>query len=210
MRAAVATGLGLGFLVAAQVGPIWLLCARSVLRGRLVIGLAVGAGAALVDAAYACLGVAGAAQLLRVDALRVGLGMAGAGVLVALGARTLWSATRVRAGAETAGEVGSPLRALRTSLLATASNPMTIASWAAAFAAASAASVATTAATTAALLAGIGVGSFAWFAILSVAMAAVRRRVGQGALRAADALAGLGLVGFGGLLAWRSARSDLS
>jgi hypothetical protein len=30
---AVAAGLGLGFITAAQVGPIWLLCLRSTLRG---------------------------------------------------------------------------------------------------------------------------------------------------------------------------------
>ena len=159
MFVALWTGLGLGFLVAAQVGPIWLLCARSVLRGRLATGLAVGAGAALVDLAYACLGVAGAAQLLRV------------------------------------------------SLAATASNPLTIASWAAVFAAASAASVATSTATTSAVLAGIGVGSFAWFSILSLAMTALRRRIGDRGLRAADALAGLGLLGFGCLLGWRTLRS---
>jgi hypothetical protein len=47
------------------------------------------------------------------------------------------------------------------------------------FAAASAASVATSPATTAAMLAGIGVGSFAWFSILSLGMATLRRRLGQ-------------------------------
>jgi putative LysE/RhtB family amino acid efflux pump len=201
------TGLALGFLVAAQVGPIWLLCARSVLRGRLVTGLAVGAGAALVDLAYACLGVAGAAQLLRLVALRVVLGLVGAAVLLALGARTLWSAFRVRVGGETQAELSSPLRALRISLAATASNPLTIASWGAVFAAASAASVATGAGTTSAMLAGIGVGSFAWFTVLSLGMAALRRRMGDRGLRVADAFAGLGLLGFGGLLGWRAARN---
>jgi threonine/homoserine/homoserine lactone efflux protein len=207
MTVALWTGLGLGFLVAAQVGPIWLLCARSVLRGQLVTGLAIGAGAALVDLAYACLGVAGAAQLLRVMALRLALGLVGTAVLLALGARTLWSAFRVRAGGETQAELASPLRALRVSLAATASNPLTIASWGAVFAAASAASVATSTATTSAMLAGIGVGSFAWFSILSLGMTALRQRIGDRGLRAADTLAGLGLLGFGGLLGWRTLRT---
>src|SRR5688500_13196894 len=100
MRTAVAAGLGLGLLVAAQVGPIWLLCARTALRGRLGAALGVGAGAATVDLLYACLGVAGAAQLLRIAALRVALGLVGASVLVLLGARTLRSAFRIRLGAE--------------------------------------------------------------------------------------------------------------
>ena len=58
--AALATGFGLGFFVAAQVGPISLLCVRSVLRGRLLTGLGIGLGAALIDITYAALGVAGA------------------------------------------------------------------------------------------------------------------------------------------------------
>ncbi|HYT25398.1 MAG TPA: LysE family transporter [Actinomycetota bacterium] len=207
MLTAVTAGIGLGFLVAAQVGPIWLLCARTVLRGRLASGLAIGAGAAAVDLLYACLGVAGAAQLLRVAALRVTLGLLGAGVLLVLGARTLASAFRVRSGNEVEGDVGTPSAALRTSLVATASNPMTIASWAAVFAAASTASVATSAATTSALLAGIFGGSLAWFTALSLAMAGLRPRLGERGLRAADLLAGAGLVGFGGLLGWRALRS---
>jgi len=206
MLAALSAGLGLGFLVAAQVGPIWLLCARSVLRGRLATGLAIGLGAALVDLAYACLGVAGAAQLMRVAGLRVALGILGATVLVILGGRTLWSAFRIRAGGETEAELASPARALRVSLLATASNPLTIASWAAVFAAASTASVATGTATTAAMLAGIGFGSLTWFTILSLAMALLRRRIGSRGLRLADTLAGLGLLSFAGLLGWRTLR----
>ena len=83
------TGLGLGFLVAAQVGPIWLLCARTALRAGLPGGLAVGLGAAVVDTAYACLGVAGMARILELPGARRGLGLAGAAVLLFLGVRTL-------------------------------------------------------------------------------------------------------------------------
>ena len=67
-------------------------------------------------------------------------------------------------------------------------------------------SLATSAATTSALLVGIGVGSFAWFVVLSLLMAGLRPRLGEGGLRAADALAGAGLLGFGGLLGWRVVR----
>jgi putative LysE/RhtB family amino acid efflux pump len=201
---ALLAGFGLGFLVGAQVGPIWLLCARTSLRHGASSGLAVGLGAALVDTAYASLGVAGATQLLQVPGLRLGLGLLGAAVLVFLGARTLWSALRVRMGGEADVEVASPLRALRTSLAATASNPMTIASWAAIFAAASAAGVARTAPEALLLLAGVGAGSMAWFTLLSVGMALLRRRIGGRGLRLADGLAGLGLLGFGGLLGWQT------
>src|SRR5204863_8839325 len=120
-------------LVAAGVGPVWLLCVRSTLRHGFGVGAAIGAGAALVDTAYAALGVAGASALLTIDALRLALGLVGAAVLAVLGARTLWSAFRVRLGGEAEDEVASPRRAFATSLAATASNPLTIASWAAIF-----------------------------------------------------------------------------
>ena len=67
MTGALAAGLGLGFLTAAQVGPIWLLCLRSTLRGGFRVGVAIGAGAAIVDMVYAALGVAGASRLLAID-----------------------------------------------------------------------------------------------------------------------------------------------
>ena len=141
MAGAVAAGLGLGFLTAAQVGPIWLLCLRSTLRSGFRVGVAIGAGAAVVDMIYATLGVAGASRLLEIDPLRVALGLAGAAVLALIGLRTLASAFRIRLGGEVEDEVGSPRRAFVTSLGATASNPMTIAAWAAIFSAASTASV---------------------------------------------------------------------
>jgi threonine/homoserine/homoserine lactone efflux protein len=200
------TGFGLGFVVAAQVGPIWLLCVRSVLRGRLLTGLAIGAGAAIIDLTYAALGVAGVTQLLRIASVRLALGLAGAAVLLVIGGRTVWSAFRIRAGLETGEEMISPPRALRTALIATASNPLTIVSWAAVFAAASTARIASTTPSVAVLLAAVGIGSFAWFAALSGAVALVRRRVGPRGLCLADTLSGLGIMGFGGLLGWRAAR----
>ena len=206
MLTAFATGLGLGFLVAAQVGPIWLLCVRSVLRGRLLSGLGIGLGAALIDVVYAALGVAGVTQLLRIPQIRLGLGLAGAGLLLAIGARTLWSAVRIRSGLETPAEIISPGRAFRTAMVATASNPLTIVAWGAIFAAVSTARIAHTTPAAAALLAAIGFGSFAWFATLSGAVAVVRRRVGERGLHIADALSGLGIMGFGGVLGWRALR----
>src|ERR1700742_1343318 len=82
MLTAALAGLGLGLFVAAQVGPVSLLCVRAVLRQGLRPGLAIGLGAALVDVAYATLGMLGVAQLIRSDVIRVTLGAVGAGVLI--------------------------------------------------------------------------------------------------------------------------------
>jgi putative LysE/RhtB family amino acid efflux pump len=201
---ALVVGLGLGAFVAAQVGPVSLLCARTSMRHGFVAGAAVGAGAASVDLLYACLGVAGVAALLQVTALRVGLGLVGAAVLVVLGVRTFQSAFRVRLGAETDDEVVAPWSAFRTAVAATASNPLTIASWAAIFSAAAVASVVVDVATTVELVVGVGIGSLAWFTALAAAFTFAGRRVGTRGLAVIDGVAGLGLIAFGGVLAVRS------
>lgn len=203
---ALATGLGLGALVAAQVGPVSLLCIRTTLRYGFAPGLAVGAGAASVDTLYGALGMLGAASVVAIGPVRVVLGAVGAAVLVVMGLRTLRAAQRVRLGLEMTTEVVTPARAWRTALAATASNPLTIASWATAFAAASTASVVRGWVDGVALLAGIGVGSVGWFAVLSLGVALAGRRLGDRAVQAADAVAGAGLVGFGALLGVRTAR----
>jgi putative LysE/RhtB family amino acid efflux pump len=199
-------GFGLGFFVALQLGPMSLLLIRSTLRAGLRVGLAIGAGIALIDALYAAAGAAGAAPLLAVDPVRLVLGLAGAAVLLWLGARTLHSAFRVRLGGEVAAEIATPGRAFRTALAGTASNPATIASWAAIFAAASAAGAADSADGAVLLVAGVGLGSLAWVTVLAGGTAVVRRAVGVRAIRIADVVAGLGLLGFGGALGWSTLR----
>jgi putative LysE/RhtB family amino acid efflux pump len=204
MAAALAAGFGLGFVVAAQIGPISLLCIRSVLRGRFAVGVAIGAGAAVIDALYAALGAAGAGALLQIDAARLTLGIVGACVLAAIGLRTLHSAFRVRLGGESTDEVASPRRAFLTSLGATASNPLTIASWAAAFSAASTAALAGSASTAVVLVAGVGWGTLTWFTILSGGVSLARRRIGARLVTVVDAISGAAILGFAGLLGWRT------
>lgn len=161
-----AVGFGLGFFVGAQPGPVSLLCIRSVLRGALASGIAIGAGA-----------------------------------------RTLWAAFRVRLGGESEDEGASPRRAFTTAVAATASNPLTIATWAAIFTAASAASVsdaASSAGGAALMLGGVALGTLSAFTSLSVLVALVRQRFGPRLLATVDVVAGSGLLGFAGLLGWRA------
>ena len=196
---ALTIGFGLGFLVAMQLGPMSLFLIRSTLRSGWAVGLAIGAGIALVDALYAAAGAAGAASLLAFDPLRTAFSLVGAAVLLFLGVRTLRDAFRVRLGAETEDEVASPRRAFLTSAAATASNPLTIASWAAVFAAASGVG-----ATPGLLVAGVGAGSLVWVTLLATGTATARRALGERAMRIADVLAGTGLLVFGCALALRA------
>jgi threonine/homoserine/homoserine lactone efflux protein len=204
---ALLVGFGLGFFVGAQPGPVSLLCIRSVVRGALGAGIAIGAGAALIDLLYAALGLAGAASLLEIAELRLAFGLLGAGVLAYIGYRTLWSAFRVRLGGESEAEVATPRRAFATAVAATASNPLTIATWAAIFTAAGAAAVGDAAASAsgaALLLGGVALGTLTAFSLLSLLVAAVRGRFGPRLMATVDVVAGAGLLGFAGLLGWRT------
>jgi putative LysE/RhtB family amino acid efflux pump len=201
---ALSIGFGMGLLVAAQLGPMSLFLIRSVLRGSLRTGLAIGAGIAVVDTLYAAAGAAGAAPVLTIDSVRVVFGLVGATVLAILGIRTLHSAFRVRLGAEADEEVATPRRAFATALAATASNPLTIASWAALFAAASVAGATDSPTSAVALLLGVGLGSLTSVSAMAVGVALARRWVGARLLRAVDSVAGTGLLGFAGVLGYRT------
>ena len=188
-----ALGLGLGFVVAMQIGPMSLWLVRSTLAAGWRVGLAIGAGIAVIDAGYAAAGAAGAAPLLTIGPLETLLGVVGAAVMAYLGVRTL---TAVHDGAA-APEAASPRRAFLTSLAGTASNPLTIASWAAVFAAAGAAG----AHSPPLLVAGVGLGSLAWVSLLATGTAGAKRAVGPRVVRAADLVAGTAMLAFAVVLA---------
>src|ERR1700722_14771950 len=121
MNAAV-IGFGLGFFVALQLGPMSLFLIRSTLRSGWKVGLAIGAGIATIDGLYAAAGAGGATPFLSIHPVRLALGLIGSVGLVGLGARTLYSALRVRVGGESPFEVSTPRRAFLTALGGTASN----------------------------------------------------------------------------------------
>jgi putative LysE/RhtB family amino acid efflux pump len=195
-------GFGLGFFVALQLGPMSLFLIRSTLRSGWRVGLAIGAGIAIVDGLYAAAGAGGATPLLSIQRVRLALGLAGAAVIVWIGARTLYTAVRVRVGAETAFETSTPRRAFLTALGGTASNPSTIVSWGAIFAATTTAGLVHTTGDAVLLVAGVAIGSATWVTILASGVALAGRSMSMRGLRVTDAVAGAGVVGFGGALAY--------
>ena len=197
-----AIGFGLGFFVALQVGPMSLFLIRSTLRSGWKVGLAIGAGIAVIDGLYAAAGAGGATPLLNIQPVRLALGLAGAAVLIWLGARTLYAAVRVRVGSETPSDIATPKRAFLTALGGTASNPSTIVSWGAIFAAASTAGLVHTTGAAVLLVAGVGIGSLTWVSILAAGVALAGRSMNSRAMRVTDAVAGAGLLGFGAALAY--------
>jgi putative LysE/RhtB family amino acid efflux pump len=197
-------GYLIGLLLAAQVGPVTLLIIRSVLRGgrALAVGLAMAGAVALVDTLYATAGLSGAGSLVGGGPARLGLGLASAAILVTIGLRTIWAGWRARSGLELADDVVMPERAFATAVAATALNPLTIALWTVSFPAA--APHAAGAAQASGLLAGVALGTLTWYGGISTAVALARRQVGPRFVAAVDLTAGCGLVGFGGLIGYRS------
>jgi threonine/homoserine/homoserine lactone efflux protein len=198
---ALAAGLAVGMLIALEVGPIFLLCARTSARFGFRAGAGIGMGAATVDLGYAALGALGAAVLLQFEPLRLVLGLAGAGVLASFGLRTLRDAFRVRLGAEDEVEVVTPGAAYRTGLLATASNPLTVLTWAAVFSGAAVTSIAGDTTNAALFVVGCASGSLVSHLALAGAMSWLGARLSTTALRVIDIVSGVGLLLFGGVLA---------
>jgi putative LysE/RhtB family amino acid efflux pump len=202
----IATGLVLGVAVAAPLGPVGLLAVRTSVRFGFSVGLGVGLGAAVIDTTYAALGLLGAASLLQWGVAQLTLGLVGAAVLVGFGLRTLHSALRVRLGGEVPDEVQTPGRAFRVGLVATASNPLTVLTWAALLGAAVAVTGSGGPLAAVTLLLGVFVGSAGWFMALTWAAAHAGRRMSDRVLGVVDLVAGAGLLAFGAALGIKTVR----
>ena len=206
MTADAAAGVALGLFFAAQIGPVTLLMIRSVLRGGrgFAVGFAMASAVAAIDVLYAAVGLAGVGRLVSGEPIRLALGLASASILVVIGARTLWTGVRARAGLEVDDEVVAPRTAFATAVAATALNPLTIALWTIAFPAAVPAGATDSVANAAAVVLGVAVGTLAWYCGIATLVAAAGKYVGDRILRAVDVLTGAGLVGFGGVLGHRA------
>ncbi len=187
-------GLAIGFLIAAPVGPIGVLCIRRSLADGFRTGLATGLGAATADAAYGCVAGFG---LTAISNFLVGqrpwLELIGGAFLCYLGIRTMVS----KPAEQSAGSGGNRLLAAYLSTVAlTLTNPATILSFAAVFLGLGlAAAGGYTAATS--LVLGVFTGSALWWLILSGGVGLLRSRLKSDWLRAVNQLSGALLIAFG-------------
>ena len=190
--------VGIGLAIAAPVGPIGVLCIRrSVAHGR-VAGLATGLGAATADAAYgaiAAFGLTAASDaLLR---FATPMRIVGGAFLVLLGARTFFARP---AAAPIDGNRGL-VTAYTTSVGLTITNPTTILSFAAVFASIGFIDEDPGAVLAALIVAGIFLGSAAWWLFLSWLAS---RAAGRLNLRAVNRVSGV-VVGVFGVAALATA-----
>jgi threonine/homoserine/homoserine lactone efflux protein len=187
----------IGLSIAAPVGPIGVLCIRRTLVFGRRVGFVSGLGAATADAFYGAVAAFGLTFLFRffVQNARP-LHLVGGAVLLLLGFRTMLARGSASAPPAAAGRFGGLLPAYASTLFLTITNPLTIISFAAVFAAIAPAgglnyrSAAET-------VAGVFVGSAAWWLILSMGVGAVRQAAGPSLLAWVSRLSGGVIAAFG-------------
>lgn len=193
-------GLAFGFVLAATVGPMWVLCLRRTLAYGALTGFVSGMGIAAADGLY---GAVAAFGLTAVSGFLLAhgfwIGMAGGLFLVTLGIRTLVS--RPAANGETP-KPASLAQAFASTLGLTLANPPTILAFAAIFAGLGLAANADYAAAALVTL-GVFLGSAAWWVLLAAFAGKLRARLGPRLLRAVNVVSGLTILGFA---AWQFAQ----
>lgn len=173
--------VGIGFTLAAAVGPIWLLVAQRTLTRGWRIGLVSGSGVAMADGLYGLLGALGLQAVKSALAeVNTWLRPAGALVMAAVGLRIFFS-THIAKAAE--GDTdqdlgkGNFLRAWISIFLLTLANPMTILSFAAVYTGAGEAGLGLTTNTAASFGAAIFSGSMLWWMTLVAGISAGKKRI---------------------------------
>ncbi|MDV7141949.1 LysE family transporter [Tropicimonas sp. TH_r6] len=194
-------GIGIGFAIAAPVGPIGLLCIRRTLMDGRAAGLATGLGAATADGLYGLMVAAGFAATGLLVSYADSLAIAGGLLIATLGALSLRGYfIAVRAAEPVAVSDGRPYRgvlsAWATSFALTLSNPMTILAFIGMIAAlGSAASGNPTAPYL--LVIGVFMGSALWWLMLVQLAGWVGNRMNADAMRWLDLASGSVLLIWG-------------
>jgi threonine/homoserine/homoserine lactone efflux protein len=197
-------GIGIGFSVAAAVGPISLLCVQRTLRRGWRIGLASGLGVATADAFYGLLGGLGFTVITNfLVGQQAVLSFLGGIVLVYLGIRTFLSKRNIQAAQEGSQGVVSYLGAYTSIFLLTLSNPMTIISFAAIYAGIGVLGLEYSWNAAAAFSLSIFIGSSAWWLVLVGGVNRLRSRFKPELLVWLNRISGVVIAAFGVVILWQ-------
>jgi threonine/homoserine/homoserine lactone efflux protein len=189
-------GLLFGFLLAATVGPMWLLCFRRTLQHGALAGFVSGMGIAVADGLYGAVAAFGLTSISGF-LLRHGfwIGLVGGVFLLYLGVKTLLAHPDTNASNATSSAGFSSLaQAFVSTLGLTLANPPTILAFVAIFAGLGLA--ASNYATAGLLVLGVFLGSASWWILLAAGAGWLRERIGPKLFRAINIVAGLTILGF--------------
>jgi threonine/homoserine/homoserine lactone efflux protein len=189
-------GLILGFVIAAPVGPIGLLCIRRSLNHGRRAGLASGMGAATADSIYGFIAAFGLTYIS--DALSQHeflFRILGAGLLCFLGAKTFIAKPEQRCPT---GLPGKRYAGMYTStFFLTLTNPMTIFSFAAVFAGFGLGDAGGSLVSAATLILGVFLGSGLWWLLLVLIFSIFKGRLNHHQLQWVNWIAGSIITGSG-------------
>ncbi len=189
-------GLLIGLAIAAPVGPIGLLCIRRSLSGGFGSGFITGLGAAAADGVYGAIAAFGLTAVSSFLAAQQGwLRLAGGAALIVLGISILRKKPAGDGAAATSSAAGL-IGAFTQTFFLTLANPATILSFVAVFAGLGLGAV-PSAGGAAIVVAGVFIGSAAWWLFLSGVSAAMRRQIAPAAIAWINRASGLGIAAFG-------------
>lgn len=187
-------GLAFGFVLAATVGPMWVLCFRRTIEHGALAGFVSGMGIAVADGLY---GTVAAFGLTAISGFLLDksfwLGLIGGGFLLYLGTKSLLAKPVL------IQEENQPGKSLPEAFLSTfgltLANPPTILAFVAIFAGLGLVSSADYTAASFIVL-GVFLGSASWWVILAAGAGWLRRRMGPGLVRTINVVSGLSILGF--------------
>lgn len=189
------TGIAVGFVIAAPVGPIGVLCIRRTLAYGRIPGLLSGLGAALADAFYGCIAAFG---ITAVSDFLIGqntmIRIIGGVVLCLVGLKT-FLAMAPKDGE--APEARTLVGAFGSTFFLTLTNPMTILAFAAIFAGLGLGTRSASMAAASALVGGVFLGSALWWIGLSATTGLFHGRFGTDVLHGVNRVSGALIGGFG-------------
>jgi len=189
----IAEGFGFGFILAAVVGPISILCIRRSIADGFVLGFATGFGAALADALYGGIAAFGLSMisgfLLRFSFF---LYLIGGGYLICLG--FIIAKKRPTVMVRPGNRVGL-FTAAASTFLSTLTNPMTILAFLSLFAVFSIDTTDVFSATQVVL--GVFLGSITWWIVLSLFGSFLGSKMDVTVLSWVNRVSGIIIVSFG-------------
>lgn len=189
-------GLIIGFVIAAPVGPIGVLCARRTLMFGRRAGFFSGMGAATADAIY---GFVAAFGLTLVSDFLVGhnvaLRLVGGSLLCILGVRALFAESSLKRDLPKSFKRFAGMYS--STFILTLTNPMTIFSFAAVFAGFGLAGVKGSVLSAAILVVGVFLGSALWWLFLVVIFSLFRKRFLSHQLRWVNLISGSIIIASG-------------
>jgi threonine/homoserine/homoserine lactone efflux protein len=190
-------GLGLGFAIAAPIGPINLLCLRRSLAEGRRVGFVSGLGAAAADTTYAALAAVGVTAVISfLIGHSVWLHLFGGFFLVVLGVATMRAKAPQR-NATAQLPVGRFRGAFFSTYILTLTNPMVLIAFTGAFAALGLDWQTGGTVAGLELIVGVFVGSSLWWLTLTMLAGTFRHHLDDGRLRWVNRIAGGVMAGFG-------------